>query len=542
MSKQHIFSLAAMILAVSAASAQGLSNKFSVSHEVIPEEQAATRLRIFPTVQLRQVDAGRLSAAANFAPATLTPFINHLEPVGYLTDYTRSPWRGYAALGYGPVYNLAASAGYRFIENKTLTLDGFLQFDGVCYKSRFPSMGHIYADKVSLHRNSALVGTDVAWTPEGINGGLKASLIYQYSGYNFPVLDLPTATVTPYDLNANFLNFDADWKGSAGKLDYNVGLEYNMMAFALNEANNGGKLDAGVLWHHNNSSAWGLDFSASVINSTIVDNKGIIHVEPHYVYTGSHFSAKVGVDMDFRTGNAAYDKRAMIAPRVDLLWQPSAFFNIWGKVSGKLDDNARWKLYNEQPYLMADFDAGYSRIYFADAGINLGPWRGASIGIFGGYVTSKDWYMPAIETGYMAPIDVKGFHGGITLAYDYKQFVSVNAKAELAQSPDDKYTSGYALWRDHARFDLSANLTVRPIDCLEVNVGYHLRTHRSKMLSLGSLNLLSVNNLSAGVRYSVNSNWSAFVRGENLMNRHWYMSPSVPSQGIMAMVGATYKF
>lgn len=542
MNNKYKVTCASLLLSASSAIAQGLNTELTVTHEVVPEEQAATRLRILPAVTLPDVTPGRLSAASNFAGGTLTPFFNRLQPADYLTSSTRYPWRGYAALGYGPVYNLAASAGYRFVEREDFALDGYLQFDGMSYKSHFTSFESIYPDKVGFHRNSALVGANTRWTPEGTSGELKASVFYQFSGYNFPILDLPTAIVTERDINANVVKLDAGWGARTGNVEYRISGEYNMIAFAHDEANNGGKLAGSVLWHAGEKSAWGIDLSASIVKSTILGHKGVIHIKPAYNLTTGKFKAQIGVDLDIKTGNVAYNKTVLFAPDVQLVWQPSSYFNIWGKVSGRIDDNNRALLYNEQPYLLSDFDAGFSRVYSADAGITVGPWRGASISVFGGHLTTKDWYMPAIVTGAMSAVNVKGFHGGLSFNYDYRQFLSVNAKAELAQSPDGKFTTGYAYWRDHARFNLTAQAIVRPITPLEISVGYQLRTHREKVLAIGSLNLRTISNLKAGVRYAFTPRISAFLTGENLLNCHWYLGPSVPSQGIMGMIGATYKF
>lgn len=233
----------------------------------------------------------------------------------------------------------------------------------------------------------------------------------------------------------------------------------------------------------------------------------------------------------------------MILPNIDVTWQPWTFFSIWGKFDGHADDNSRVKLFDEQPYLLPDFDTGCSYVTNGEFGLRFGPFRGASIDIFGGYTAASDWYIPAFETGYMRREDVKGWHWGAALAYDYRSYLSLNVRAEIADRPDGDYTRGYAPWRDHARFDLLAHATVRPIAKLALTLGYHLRTGRQKPLSEHqNMDLRAVSNLQFGASYLITPEWSAFLRGENLLNKHWYLGPAVPSQGIMVMVGATYKF
>lgn len=529
-----------LLLTAGAAAAQS-NGDITISHEVVPEEQAATRLRLNPVLSLPKVTLGRIPAATSFARGELTPFIYTLDPAAYATSASRYPWRGYAALGYGPAYNLAASAGYRFIEEQKLTLDAYMQFNGMQHKSGYPTLEHIYPGKVSYRRNTGLLGTNLTWRPNN-TGTLTASALYQFSAYNFPILDLRTYVVTPLNINANVAKIDGRWASKANAVDYTVGVDYSMLAFARNEAENRGKLSATALWHATSASAWGADLSFAISNSTINGNKGILHIAPYYALAASTVKLKVGGNIDIHTGNVGY-RRLVVAPEVSINWQALPIASIWGKVTGRMDDNSRAALYNEQPYLLPQFAAGYSRIYSADGGVTVGPWKGAAITLFVGHTTANDWYMPAIETGYMAPINIKGLHGGIAFNYDYRHYLSLNARAELAQSPEGKYSRGYAPWRDHARFNLVANATVRPINKLSVNFGYQLRTHRSKILpNERNLNLLDISNLKASAAYQITPQWSAFISGENLLNRHWYLGPSMPSQGIVIMIGATYKF
>jgi outer membrane receptor protein involved in Fe transport len=91
-------------------------------------------------------------------------------------------------------------------------------------------------------------------------------------------------------------------------------------------------------------------------------------------------------------------------------------------------------------------------------------------------------------------------------------------------------------------FNLMAQVKIRPIKPLEIGVSYHLRTNRSKVLVVNYLALQNINNLSAKASYAINSQWSAFVNVDNILNQKWYLGPSMPSQGIVAMLGGSFKF
>lgn len=529
------------MVATFSVAARDLSTEITVLHEVVPEERAATRLRLLPTVSLPEVKIGRLPSALRLAPASLTPFITPLDPAAYADSLRRNPYRGYASLQYGPVYNLGASAGYRIIEQRNLVLDGYMQFNGMSYTSKYPAID--YDGKVCFRRNTALAGAATTWTSAA--GVLDASVMYQFSGYDFPILDYKvTDKIFPHHIDANVATVNAGWSGRQQKLAYRVGVDYGLIYFGGRENANNNRiaLNATFDWAASTKSVWGMDLGYSIVHSSLAGNKGILHIMPRYAFSVNAFKVRIGADIDIKTGNVAFKPAMLFSPDVDVVWQPSAYFNIWGNINGRMVDNYRGDIFDEQPYLLPDFDAGISRIYNGYAGLTFGPLRGASLGVFGGYTIARDWYMPAIATGYMAPIDVKGAHAGVTFKYDYRRYLSVNVRAEIAQSPRGNYSRGYAPWRDHAKFNLVAQVNIRPIDPLGISLAYHLRTGRQKVMMFGDLALQNINNLQAAVNYTVTRRLSAFVRGENLLNRHWYLGPAVPSQGIVVMLGASYKF
>lgn len=545
--KLRYYAIALCSLLLSAnGSAQDLNTEITVSHEVVPEEHAATRLRLLPNISLPNINAGRLPAASRFLPAQISPYILPLSPVGYLDSQCRYPFRGYAMLGYGPVYNLDGSLGYRLVEKQGLTVDVFGQFNGMSYKRgyrKLPAFMAGYDGKECFRRQAAAVGSNISWT--SAQGTLTGSVLYQFTGYNFPILQLQMPPVTDrHQIDANQALVNLGWGSTKNRVDYSVGLNYSMIYLGKENANNNRVAANGALmWHSSSKSALGLNLGFSLAHSEIVNNKGIAHILPYYSYGVEKFKLKIGVDIDVCTGNVVCNKRLLIAPEMNLFWQPTSFFNIQAKISGRMDDNYRGRLFEIQPYLLANYDAGVSRIYDSELSMTFGPFRGGAIQIFGGYTVAKDWYIPAIETGMMEAWNVDGFHGGVAVNYDWRRYISTNLRFEIAQSPRGDYSRGYALWGDHARFNLSYNITARPIEKLGITLGYQLRVGRQKQLAAGrNMNLCNISNLTAAVNYSFTNRWSAFVRGENLLNQNWYLGPAVPCQGIMGMVGASYLF
>lgn len=538
--KKYLVSVSALMLA-SGALAQDLNTEITVNHEIVPEEKAATRMRWLPTISLPAVNAGRLPAYSTFMPGTLTPYIMPLSAAQYADTAVCSPWRGYAVLGYGPAYNLAASAGYNFINREDLTVNGFMQFDGMRYTSKYPGIN--YDGKVNFHRNTALVGGNAAYNISGHN--LSGDVIYQYSGYNFPVLDLPTLKTDKYFINANLAKVNVGWSTKLNKVDLRAMVNYGMIYFGKDMANNNRvALKSGLSWYASTKSTWLFDFNFSIDHSSLVGNKNIVELHPAYQFANRKFRLKFGIDFDVPRWDSLNEWGFLLVPELYLDWTPSQYFGLWLHSTWDLVDNNRLSMYDEQPYLMADFDADeISGIWKLQLGFVVGPFRGAALRLYTGPNIAPNWYIPAVQTGYMRSNDIGGWLWGAAFSYDYRRYLSLNVTGEYAPHKDGDYDIGYAPWRDHARYNLLVQATVHPIEKLDITLGYHLRGGREKMLADDKdMKLRTISNLQAGAAYRITPQWSAFVRGENLLNKHWYLGPAVPSQGIMGLIGATYKF
>lgn len=548
------------------ASAQSLNTEITVNHEVVPEEQAATRMRVLPAVNLPDIKAGRLPVSSRFMPTTITPFISPLSAAQYADTIVKSPWRGYGALGYGPVYNLMGSWGSRVVDREYLAVNAYLQFDGMSYKSKYPGIN--YDGKVVFRRNTVLGGGDVAYTVGAHH--LTGALLYQYSHYNYPILDLPTLATDKNIVNANVVKANAGWKTSYGQADIHASADYGMIYFGKNKANNNRvAVRSGAAWHSSTKSTWTFDFNFSIDHSAAVGNKNIFELHPAYNYASKKLRLRVGLDVDIPDYDAEDAIKLRVIPELAIDWRPIEYFKIWLNSTWDMVDNNRLAMYDEQPYLLQDFDTrDVSGIWKMQAGIGLGPFRGASINVYVTPTIAENWYIPAFGTGYMTNriprISVSSNPGesdyyaeysygnhiggclfGVSFSYDYRRYLSLNVTGEYSRRDNGDYYSGYAPWRDHAKYNLMAQATIRPINKLEVNLGYQLRTGREKMIGdlyhQNSLNLRNISNLQAGVSYKINERTSVWLRGENLLNRHWYLGPAVPSQGIMGMIGVIFK-
>lgn len=567
-------------------SAQELNSEFTVTHQVVPEERAATRLQLLPQLQLPAVNAGRLPASGLVTPGQLSPSLITLEPAPWLTTLARSPWRGYAQLAYGPTYNLDASAGYRIIDRSRLQLNAYMQFNGFKYSAAHPDTPWRVYGKPSMHRNTVTAATNLSWSPLD-KASLRVAADYSFSAYNIPmpvvarnaegwvVPDAVTPTVVNNHVNHNGVNVTADWAHAVStKFSYSLSAAYGMTSFSrmteYAHTENRGSFGANLRYDHGEKSHWALALSALSIQMPDFGHKGVLSVAPAYRLTLRRFTAQIGVKADFRLGNvrnADDNTDGWLYPQVDLCWKPSSMFSLRGVIDGRTDANSMASLFEGQPYNfpanyspvsygVIDLTTGesgtitvfeplaYSRVYTFDAMMTIGPWKGASITLFGGLGFANDWLIPSARTGFWQARDVSGGHYGASFDYSWRQYLALSARAEFSTAKKGDFDSGYYLWRDHARMDLTVSAATRPISPLYIKLAYHLRTGRAKEMPAGGpeQNLFNISDFDASASYDITDRWSVSLRAENMLNHIYYLGPAIPCQGFRMMAGVSYKF
>jgi hypothetical protein len=526
--------LACSLTLAAAASAQSLDTEITVNHTIVPEERAAGRLRLLPSLQLPQVSTGKLSPATSANPSPFVPTVLTLEPVGYASSLTRSPYKGYATLGYFPLYNLDASAGYRFIDTDSLTLGAMMQFNGTSYDSSLATPEH-------LHRNNLLVGVGAAYSPDAAST-LKAALSYRFSNLNNPIVENVDTTV-----NSHMLNLGLQWTSSINSVDYHVGASYGLAAFSGSApgllTEHRATFDAGLTWHYNTPSAWSLDLGWQVASARASNVKGLFTVEPRYDYTGRRFQARVGIRGDFYTGSGRHLTRysGLLSPDLRLQWTPGDHFALYGSFNGSATVNSLADLYAEMPYLLPNLDYTYSRVYDAEVGLTLGPWRGGSVTAVVARSFFDDWLTPVggTELGYLAQHSPAASRLGVKIDYSYRTYLTFNAALQWVLTDE----GSYCRWRDNAKIDFEIGATIRPISRLQIILNYHARTDRF-IPSYGPYDddLLGISDLNAGVHFDINDQWGVFANCNNILNHKYYITQRILSQGVNALVGATYKF
>lgn len=574
-----------------AAEAQDLKKEITIEKEIVPELRAATRLNVNHAIISPSVKKNEISFSDRDIAVDIVPGMVRLDPASTFAAVTRSPWRGYASLGYFPAYNLGLSAGYNIVQNKSTVLNVWGQFDGFNYKTdtRFNE------EKLKVTDNTGMMGVGLS---HYFNEAQSLSL---NAGFGFTSVKYPgiaPAVMFSNDFNGLYrsgntrFNIDGRWRSGDRANNYTIGLDVSMFSNSAKDSEFGYgvvvnglnppsavremnyAVDFGIKY-----GALAIDVDASFLNYNAMNRvvlgdvvitppwssassetaemysvvkgsgktNGVVSARPHFIFDGDMFQASVGASLQYTVNSG---KNFHIAPDVRLSVIPSSKFSAYACFGGGEHQNTLMSLFNESHFISPLLAYENSHIPFtANIGLTVGPFSGASLELFGGYAIANDWLMPAMSKGgFFMPIDMKGWYGGARLRYKYRDIVDFSASFEAAPQKEDR---GYYLWRDRAEQVVKFDLSVRPVDKLMVEAAWELRGDRQIYHYLPSaergvesvpVDLSSMSNLSLRASYDFTDAFSVFARGENLLNKKWFDITGVQMQGLTGLVGVSYKF
>lgn len=576
-----IISFAIAVATSLGSSAQDLNKEISIDKDIVPEMKESDRIYSSPTVPQMKIKNVKLNYNEKAKVTDVVSSIVMLDAAENIDTMKISPYKGYAMLGYFPVYNLDFSAGYRFIDNEKMKLNAWAQYNGLSYDAT-PRSGK----EMSLYDHEVTLDVNYA---QRINNKsiLKLNADYSYNHFSCPWWG------SDYTQNVNQFNIGGKWYSSIDGLKYNVDARYNYFGYgkdanynltkyehsgsgfdAVKEHNvnvNAGAsleiaddasvaLDLGVAIAHDNhflKPSWGLWNENSHWHG-YKDNDGYTHsiltLIPHYDFKWRDVTAKIGARVDLQLD---IDTEINFAPDVYVNWDATKFISAYARFAGGVYQNTLSSVFDESHYFMSSVAYGNSKLPFViDAGVYLGPFKNATIEVFGGYAHANDWLMPIVikeNEHLMDEVDLKGWHVGVAASYRYKNWGKMRVSYEMAPQSHDK---GYYMWRDQAKHVVKASAVITPIAPLDVTLDYEYRGSRCSYKqsviynqpqnelypSYSRLSLGQMNNLSIGGLYRYTDQISFFARLENILNRKYDLLYDIPSQGFTGLVGATYKF
>ncbi len=558
--------LAAAIAAMPCAVAEELDTEISIERQVVPEHRTANRLNLLPRLELPAVTQVRLKSTDRATAVAVPAYVNTLDPAAYGTSAEKYPWRGYASIGYFPAFNLGASAGYRIVDLEKTTVDAWLQYDGASWHGNTPLTGTASdgETRIGLHRHTATIGAS-ATHRVGKSSALDASLAYTYGNWNMPVPVSPGMDNVKDNNSLNRLDIDLGWRSRpTDRFGYSVGIGYGLMAYGIDRIQGADPVENAFRLDFRGDAAFTDKLSLKFdLGGDIYDYnyprqdlvKGIAGLGVKICWRSEHLSVSAGpkVDILFNGGTKDYNGSTSchITPQIDIAWMPSGSFTLWGRMTGFSTTNPYGEIYDWSCYSMPTFTLGYSHVDIdTQLGMTIGPWRGASLELRGGYASTSNWLMPTVYantggvwTGRFSNMSMEGLYYGATVSYKYRSLFELRGSIDGAPNDRSDPYKGYYMWRDRARWVIDASVDVHPIEPLTITLGHSWRTGRRCVMYdvYESIGIGNVSSLRLGAAYRITDALSVFARGENILNHRQYIMPGLPAQGVAGLIGVAYK-
>ncbi len=533
-----------------AASAQNLSTEVVVERTIRPTERAATRpVSIVPTITLPGVDPVTLRTAGYSNLSDITRGFTRLRPADGAVMPERGPWRGYVEGGYFPVAFGGLSAGYRVLDKDNMCLGVWGQFNYDSYKPQ----------KDFDEKNNLLgvrIGANYDWEVNAVSR-LSADMAYTYGNSKTPL-----RTSQSY----NDFRLQADWESAVQGLDYHIGAKVSVdnygdiTRFAFDDARpkpvteqtfDGLKeqlytLDAGASLAVGESSKVGLDLAIDYLHTSSPwvsrneewSNSTSFFFNPYYAVSAGQVDFRAGINIDcVADGKFSVEQ---VSPDVRFAWTPLSQLSIVASATGGKKYNTYNALRDFTPFVAGihSYEASFIPVD-ATLDINIGPFNGFNVRLSGGYASAKDWLMAAgtdVESIFSVE-DVKGFHGGITAAYNHRIF-DVEASTHFA----DNGQHGYYMWRDRAKAVIAAAARVRPVKGLEAGLTLECRLDRKVGDYINDPDKNNVIDLGLHATYNFTPAFGVFADVNNLLCRREVIAHGITSPTIHGLVGVSLKF
>lgn len=564
MKRRSTIITAAMLAAT--ALAQNLNTSVDIRYNETPVIPQSAPLTVNPPVATPRNEVKTLPLSFRTVNPTLNTTMDIMQPVAYADTIAESAYRGYASIGFMPTFNMAASAGYKFIDTDRTRLNAWLQYDGTTYRGYYPGQD---VDRY-IRKHDALIGASLH-AAVGRESFIDAGIDYSYGRFN-----RYGAGGVQWN-NVSRVGVSALWTMRHHSINYGAGMGFDHDALStlpfadvltspaenhsLSSNNFRAQIffdgpmlyatSAGIMLKVSHVANGGYDFpfpdkqlyAASKSNT-------LLTVRPHYRRTFGAFDLDLGANLEFTFGT--HSKMFNASPMVQASLAAGKFVKFYAKATGGVIQNTIHNSYALMPYVQQYWALRNSHVPVdACVGVNFGAWRGLWAELAFNYAVADQWQLPMLNdllaTVTPSAIDIRGYKLRGAVGYAYKSYGRLEASFEMAPQ---KTNRGYYLWTDRARYVAKIALTVKPIRPLMINVDWQWRGDRSQLCftpsttveeySLTSLGAIS--NLSARACYSITPQWSAFLSGNNLLGRRYLLVGSVEGQGRTGLVGVNYKF
>lgn len=565
-----------------------LNREMTLEREYDPSVQDASKVNTLPLVKEPEVRKVPIDYSDYVIPIEPDKEISLLPSGDILTDMGYNTRRGYLNFGIGTYTNIDGDLGYHILSTEKDKLNIWYTHRSSNGKVEYLQLE---GEKVKAKTNDNWGGIDFKHVFDQMvfNIGVK----YGYSAFNY--YGLPMSESSTSDLLDVLEQADRDTKqvnqtiaatmGFQSKEDAYVGYRVNLgyinfsRKYGLGEAADGPtehtfRADFDVNTRFNGDMRIGLEGQVEYFNYSLpegnqsasgtyytydFEDHAEVTLSPYYKAGGESWHLRLGANVMILTGD---DSEFMASPNVIAEVEVADRTSFYLNAVGKLYSNSMYETSLVNRYVDPTSRLAPSRNWLdAVLGIKSGVAPGFWFDIFGGYrITSDDvLFLPStdFEDGHfgnfseaMEDIDTKQFFIGANLKYSYQPWADVSLKGVY-----NHWTASYGDdWIGVANEDLAhawgkpeveitASLTIRPVENLSLLVDYYLATGRyTQLYGEGEEKLDNINELNVTGTYTFNDTFGLYAKLNNVLFQDYELYYGYPVQGFHAMIGLNINF
>ena len=578
-----------------------LNREMTLEREYDPTVQDASKVNTLPVIKEPVVKKMPIDYATFTAPADPEKEISLLPSGNIMTDILYNKRRGYFNFGGGTYLNLNGDLGYHILSTDKDKLNIWFSHRSTNGKVKYIQDVPEGYEKVKAKLNDNLGGLNFkhVFRRATLDMGLK----YGYSAYNYYGLPISgSASNMPaagyIDLADRETNqVDQTIQGRIGvqsaenaPFGYNIGLDYTNFSHKYGESQD----HDGV---KENTFALGFDFFAPFNGNQQIGLAGDMKyynyslpaeepyktgtneppytfstyenhfnalLNPYYKITGDNWNFKLGAKAMMVSGLEYWDNAKFYAsPDIAADVTVADKTMLYAKIGGELRDNSMYDITQLNRY--ADpVHATTPSFDWLDAklGIQSGVASGFWFDIFGGYqATSNDYffiaynYYNANEQNKFNYIEMrddiasKRLYVGADLRYSYQQIIDLRLKG-VYNNWKMNLGDGYVGGEVNAEIDpigkpemeLTAGITVRPIEQISASLDYNLATGRKAEVFGITHKMKNINELNLTGTYTLNDTFGLYLKMNNVLFQKYELYYGYPMQSFSAMIGVNINF
>lgn len=556
---------------------KNLNREMTLEREYDPSVQDASKVNTLPEVKEPEARKIPIDYATFTLPADPEKEIGLLPSGNVMTQMEYNKRRGYFNFGGGTHLNLNGDLGYHILSSDKDKLNIWYSHRSTNGKVKYLQFED---EKVKAKVNDNLGGIDFRHHFDKLSLSLGAK--YGYSGFNYYGYPFYSASSLPmaeqiqqiednetqvnqtiqvnlgieskegapigYLLDLGFTNFSHK-KGFVPEFD---GPKENTFEakFDLNAGFNGNmRVGLGGLVEYFNYSLPSSDPGTG--EGYEFQNHAEIMLSPYYKVEGDNWNVKLGANVMLATGE---ESEFMASPNIAADVEVADKTELYLNAGGRMYSNSMYETSRVNRYFFQSTELLPSRNWLdAKVGLRSGVAPGFWFDIFGGYKITNDdvFFVPSVYVDGLGTVygatqfDSKQAFGGVSLKYSYQQLVEIQLKGVYNHwKTETDVEGGFFAVEAYGKpeMELTAGVTVRPINKLSLDLAYYLATGRKANALKEVVDMKNINELNLTGSYTFNDTFGVYAKLNNLLFQKYELIYGYPLQSFSAMVGININF